>query len=158
MSGYSGRTNKAPDSCYSFWIGGTLALLGAFQLTDMPSTKTYLLQSCQFMINFAVNLDKTDEEKAAEAARSSAEEAETCAPVDAPAVMNYCTRCGFCKLPHYPPDVLHTFYSLAWLSMAGNSCGFGSGEGDATTDTECRALRAFHPLTGLCVDRGLSVR
>ena len=30
--GFTGRVNKAPDTCYSFWVGGTLALLGEFGL------------------------------------------------------------------------------------------------------------------------------
>merc|ERR1719161_3078761 len=27
--GFQGRIEKPPDSCYSFWVGGTLKLLGA---------------------------------------------------------------------------------------------------------------------------------
>lgn len=27
--GFSGRPNKAPDSCYAFWIGASLRALGA---------------------------------------------------------------------------------------------------------------------------------
>jgi prenyltransferase beta subunit len=162
VGGYSGRTNKPPDSCYSFWVGGTLQQLGLFPMTDVPSTKQYLLRSCQFMINFAVNVDKTEEEKAEEAAAAGAGSGVCASAEEAkPESFNYCTRCGFCKLPNYPPDVLHTFYSVAWLSMAGNSPGFGDGgavaAGDAFTDAECAALRVFHPLTGLCIDRKLSI-
>lgn len=76
--GYQGRTNKDPDSCYSFWIGATLAMLNQFETTDVLSTKSFLLNDCQFE------------------------------PYG-----------GFCKLPETYPDLLHTFYSIAWLSMVG---------------------------------------
>jgi geranylgeranyl transferase type-1 subunit beta len=45
--GYSGRTNKVNDSCYSFWIGATLHLLGEFQNTHVPSTREFVLGQCQ---------------------------------------------------------------------------------------------------------------
>ena len=28
VEGYTGRSNKPPDSCYAFWVGGTLRMLG----------------------------------------------------------------------------------------------------------------------------------
>jgi len=28
---------------------------------------------------------------------------------------------GFAKIPGAPPDLLHSFYSLSWLSLAGES-------------------------------------
>jgi len=45
IGGYQGRTNKEPDSCYSFWIGATLQLLGAFHDTDLASTLVFLLST-----------------------------------------------------------------------------------------------------------------
>lgn len=30
VSGFMGRPNKEPDTCYSFWVGATLALLDSF--------------------------------------------------------------------------------------------------------------------------------
>jgi geranylgeranyl transferase type-1 subunit beta len=47
VNGYNGRTNKECDSCYSFWIAGTLKLLNHFDDTDFNSTKTFLLDKCQ---------------------------------------------------------------------------------------------------------------
>ena len=49
VGGYQGRTNKDPDSCYSFWLGATLRLLGvdAFTDTDLQGTEYFLLEKCQ---------------------------------------------------------------------------------------------------------------
>lgn len=76
-TGYNGRTNKDNDSCYSFWIGATLNLLGEFGTTHLPSTRKFILGLCQHKL-----------------------------------------LGGFAKFPGAPPDILHTFYSLCWLSMA----------------------------------------
>ena len=34
VSGFQGRPNKDPDTCYSFWVGATLALLNAFHTVN----------------------------------------------------------------------------------------------------------------------------
>lgn len=96
MNGYQGRTNKDPDSCYSFWVGATLQLLCAFDTTDLPSTQAFLLRDCQ-------------------QSKYSG---------------------GFSKLPDTYADVLHTFYSLCWLSMA-----------------EYGGLRSIDARLGICSDR-----
>lgn len=75
--GFEGRTNKTPDSCYSFWIGATLAMLGSFEESEQVSVESFLLEKCQ--------------------ANSG----------------------GFSKLPDSYADLLHSFYSLCWLSFAG---------------------------------------
>lgn len=102
MNGYQGRTNKDPDSCYSFWVGGSLDLLGCFPLTDLPSNRQFLLGSCQF--NSKVG--------------------------------------GFSKLPGGYPDILHSFYSLCWLTMAGQ---------------REDGLRELDVKLGICRDRGRGV-
>lgn len=100
MHGYQGRTNKDPDSCYSFWIGASIAMLlssssttgissssSAYlpavkvlqEHTDITSTQTFLLEECQ---------------------------------------QSALKGGGFSKLPDCYPDILHTFYSLCWLAMA----------------------------------------
>ena len=43
---------------------------------------------------------------------------------------------GFSKTPDAYPDILHTFYSLCWLSMDGRS-----------------GLRALNPALGICSDK-----
>eukprot|EP01098_Paradermamoeba_levis_P004822 TRINITY_DN2064_c0_g1_i1.p1 TRINITY_DN2064_c0_g1~~TRINITY_DN2064_c0_g1_i1.p1 ORF type:complete len:351 (+),score=43.25 TRINITY_DN2064_c0_g1_i1:124-1176(+) len=45
-SGFQGRTNKPADSCYSYWIGASLTLLGVFGFVDCPMNRSFLM-SCQ---------------------------------------------------------------------------------------------------------------
>jgi len=44
--GFTGRVNKAPDTCYSFWVGGTLALLGEFHLVHCERYAADPASSC----------------------------------------------------------------------------------------------------------------
>lgn len=37
--GFNGRPNKPVDTCYSFWIGAALKILGAFDLTDYKENR-----------------------------------------------------------------------------------------------------------------------
>ncbi|KAK9368212.1 terpenoid cyclases/protein prenyltransferase alpha-alpha toroid [Lipomyces kononenkoae] len=54
-AGFSGRSNKAPDTCYSFWIGGTLEMLeipgslnrGSLWLSDIRASVMFLLTLTQ---------------------------------------------------------------------------------------------------------------
>jgi geranylgeranyl transferase type-1 subunit beta len=46
LSGFQGRCNKDPDTCYSFWIGATLALLGVTHLVHAPALRAFSL-ACQ---------------------------------------------------------------------------------------------------------------
>lgn len=75
--GFQGRCNKDPDTCYAFWNGATLDLLGHHALVDVPSCEAFVL-SCQFPFG------------------------------------------GIAKFPDSMPDVMHSYYSLAWLSIASN--------------------------------------
>ena len=75
VGGMQGRPNKAEDTCYSYWIGGTLQLLQRHHLLDHRALCDYVF-SCQTPMG------------------------------------------GFGKLFQAPPDVLHSYYSLAYLSMA----------------------------------------
>jgi len=83
ISGMQGRTNKVEDSCYSFWVGGTLKLLGGGveKLLDKEKLDGYLMRAQHKKFG------------------------------------------GFSKAIGDSPDVLHSFYSLAWLSV-------GKGEGE----------------------------
>jgi geranylgeranyl transferase type-1 subunit beta len=78
QGGFQGRCNKSPDSCYAFWVGATLDLLGKHSLVDIPSCKQFIY-SCQFAFG------------------------------------------GLCKYPATVPDVMHSYLSLAWLSIAAHS-------------------------------------
>ncbi|DAZ93736.1 TPA: hypothetical protein N0F65_007362, partial [Lagenidium giganteum] len=75
QGGFQGRCNKEPDSCYAFWNGATLDLLGKHSFVDVPSCREFIL-SCQHPFG------------------------------------------GFCKYPDTVPDVMHSYYSLSWLSIA----------------------------------------
>ncbi|XP_078436276.1 prenyltransferase family protein isoform X2 [Wolffia australiana] len=44
--GFQGRSNKASDTCYAFWVLGVLRILGAHQFIDRESLRSFLL-SCQ---------------------------------------------------------------------------------------------------------------
>jgi prenyltransferase beta subunit len=74
--GYQGRTNKAPDSCYSFWIGGALQMMGRFDDLNVENIEHFLCDQCQHK-----------------------------------------KLGGFSKYPGEYPDLIHSFYSLATLSM-----------------------------------------
>jgi len=76
VKGMQGRPNKAEDTCYSYWIGGTLRLLQQDHLLEQEALRDYVLR-CQNP-RFG----------------------------------------GFGKVLGANPDVLHSFYSLAWLSLS----------------------------------------
>jgi len=47
--GFQGRPNKLEDTCYSFWVGATLKLLGGYDLIDQTNSRRFTL-SCQHKI------------------------------------------------------------------------------------------------------------
>ncbi|KAI9818222.1 MAG: hypothetical protein M1827_000847 [Pycnora praestabilis] len=49
-SGFSGRCNKIADTCYSWWVLGTLSMLHKTDLTDAVSHRRYLLEKSQHTI------------------------------------------------------------------------------------------------------------
>ena len=77
MLGMQGRPNKLEDTCYSYWIGGTLKILECDNLLDKDALESYIMNCQTDMGGFS----KTAE--------------------------------GSCY-----PDLLHSFYSLAWLSLS----------------------------------------
>ena len=93
-SGFQGRLNKRPDSCYAFWNGATLALLDQHALVDVASCQRFIY-SCQ--------------------CPSSG---------------------GLCKYPASQPDVMHSYLSLAWLSIAAHA----SADADAPASPPLAAL------------------
>jgi len=74
-AGMVGRPNKKEDTCYSYWIGGTLHLLSSSHLIDGWALREYVL-SCQSPYG------------------------------------------GFGKVLGAMPDLLHSFYSMAWLTLS----------------------------------------
>jgi len=48
--GFCGRINKRGDTCYSFWVGGALDVLGHAELMDMEANRRFLLGQTQHLI------------------------------------------------------------------------------------------------------------
>lgn len=108
QGGFQGRCNKDPDSCYAFWDGATLDMLGKHALVDVPSCEQFIF-SCQFPFG------------------------------------------GLCKFPDTVPDVMHSYYSLAWLSIASNAspspAATAAASGEAsTTATDRISLPKLAPM------------
>lgn len=47
LSGFQGRPNKPVDTCYSFWVGATLELLGAYRFVNSECNKAFLMDTQQ---------------------------------------------------------------------------------------------------------------
>jgi geranylgeranyl transferase type-1 subunit beta len=75
VAGMQGRPNKAEDTCYSYWIGATMRLLGHDDLLDHQQLRGFVMQ-CQTKMG------------------------------------------GFSKVIGAYPDILHAFYSTAYLSLS----------------------------------------
>lgn len=43
--GFQGRPGKPPDTCYSFWIGATLDMLGVAWMIDPTENREFLLST-----------------------------------------------------------------------------------------------------------------
>ncbi|KAG6481255.1 hypothetical protein ZIOFF_057851 [Zingiber officinale] len=44
--GFQGRMNKPSDTCYAFWVGGVLKMLGLFEFINKDALRNFIL-SCQ---------------------------------------------------------------------------------------------------------------
>ncbi|KAI5820804.1 terpenoid cyclases/protein prenyltransferase alpha-alpha toroid [Pyronema omphalodes] len=49
-AGFHGRCNKKADTCYSFWIGGTLSILKKLHLMDLSANRRFLLEKTRHII------------------------------------------------------------------------------------------------------------
>ncbi|CAG8839209.1 38668_t:CDS:2, partial [Gigaspora margarita] len=47
-SGFQGRANKPPDTCYSFWIGASLMILDSFEFIDYDQNYNFLMTTRSF--------------------------------------------------------------------------------------------------------------
>ncbi|KAF9563763.1 Geranylgeranyl transferase type-1 subunit beta [Mortierella alpina] len=45
VTGFQGRINKATDTCYSFWVGGALAVMGSMDLVNYSCNRGYLMET-----------------------------------------------------------------------------------------------------------------
>lgn len=49
-AGFNGRCNKLSDTCYSFWVSGSLDALEALELMDHHASRRYLLTKTQHLV------------------------------------------------------------------------------------------------------------
>ncbi|PNY28584.1 Geranylgeranyl transferase type-1 subunit beta [Tolypocladium capitatum] len=48
--GYNGRWNKKADTCYCWWVAGTLAMLDGLSMVNIPQSRKYILDITQHHI------------------------------------------------------------------------------------------------------------
>jgi geranylgeranyl transferase type-1 subunit beta len=101
--GMQGRPNKLEDTCYSYWIGGTLHLLDSSHLIDGWALREYVLK-CQSPYG------------------------------------------GFGKVVGCNPDLLHSFYSMAWLTLSkeGGCCDDDDNGGEGNDDSGEHVMQQQH--------------
>jgi geranylgeranyl transferase type-1 subunit beta len=99
VGGMQGRPNKLEDTCYSYWIGGTLRLLGEDQFLDHNALRAYVMR-CQTRMG------------------------------------------GFGKDVGAFPDILHSFYSMSYLSIS-----------QTHADDDSIQLKPLNCTLGICEDR-----
>ncbi|OJD13721.1 hypothetical protein AJ78_05853 [Emergomyces pasteurianus Ep9510] len=49
-AGFNGRLNKIADTCYSFWVTGTLGILDSLNVINAEANRRYLLEKTQHII------------------------------------------------------------------------------------------------------------
>ncbi|KAI9872239.1 MAG: hypothetical protein M1830_001875, partial [Pleopsidium flavum] len=49
-AGFNGRCNKNADTCYSWWVGGSLAILNKVHLMNFNANRRYLLEKTQHVV------------------------------------------------------------------------------------------------------------
>ncbi|KKZ58606.1 protein farnesyltransferase/geranylgeranyltransferase type-1 subunit alpha [[Emmonsia] crescens] len=49
-AGFNGRSNKIADTCYSFWVTGTLGIMDSLNVIDAEANRRYLLEKTQHII------------------------------------------------------------------------------------------------------------
>lgn len=50
LGGMNGRENKYADTCYAFWVAGSLDLLGHLQIIHLPALEHYMLSGTQNLL------------------------------------------------------------------------------------------------------------
>ena len=50
IAGFQGRAGKLADTCYSFWVGGSLDILGHSSLINQPLNREFLVGKTQHLI------------------------------------------------------------------------------------------------------------
>lgn len=56
--GFQGRPNKDPDTCYSFWLGATLTILGSLDTINKEKNRDFILNNANLLTGgFSKNID-----------------------------------------------------------------------------------------------------
>ena len=120
VGGMQGRPNKDEDTCYSYWIGGTLRLLGEDALLDHDALRKFVAKC--------------------ESKRTG----------------------GFSKIVGAYPDLLHSYYSLCYLSNSQRYCGGEEKEGGGGTGGGAGGggfdelnLKELNTTLGICMERAM---
>ncbi|OTB11534.1 hypothetical protein K445DRAFT_212580 [Daldinia sp. EC12] len=50
IAGFNGRLNKVADTCYTWWVSGTLFMLGESKVLDRAPARKFILEKTQHMI------------------------------------------------------------------------------------------------------------
>jgi len=132
IKGMQGRPNKNEDTCYSYWIGGALSLL---------------LQANASFENNSSNNNDGEQQSVSDHL------------LDLTSLKEYVLSCqtdmgGFSKTFGAAPDLLHSFYSLAWLSLSNsyNHNIHDDTDGD-NDDRDNISLRQLDCALGIPLDR-----
>ncbi|XP_050434574.1 geranylgeranyl transferase type-1 subunit beta [Adelges cooleyi] len=57
-NGFQGRPNKEPDTCYSFWIGATLSIMGSLDKINKEENKDFVLNNANLLTGgFSKDMD-----------------------------------------------------------------------------------------------------
>jgi len=56
--GFQGRPNKDPDTCYSFWLGASLSIIGSLDRINKKKNRDFVLNNANFLTGgFSKNID-----------------------------------------------------------------------------------------------------
>jgi protein farnesyltransferase subunit beta len=150
--GFSGRSNKLVDGCYSFWQGGAMAIASSCSMSSQNDS----IHNDPWLKCHQSN--RTDQESVPDAAISINNDTLPFPLLfDVAMLERYILLCaqevtgGLRDKPSKPRDFYHTCYNLSGLSVA-QHC---SNKNKDTTygDPEQTRLAPTHPCYNICIDR-----
>jgi protein farnesyltransferase subunit beta len=156
--GFSGRSNKLVDGCYSFWQGGALAIVSAHYGSSSPSPQHHQSQSTTSAEDPWLPSQQSD-------GMSSSSPLSYALLFDKPMLQRYILLCaqdvngGLRDKPSKPRDFYHTCYNLSGLSLA-QHCGSASKDDEDNTPQEnnyghptLSKVAASHPCYNVRLER-----
>lgn len=133
--GFNGRPDKVHDVCYSWWVLASLAMLGRQHWIDGSQLARFILR-CQAVASHG---DRSEEQEQEQESATGGDDGDGGGIADQPGDM---------------PDVYHTFFGVAGLSLLGEQCygdtggrhGDDSGEDDDDDDAPVSMTDAIRPI------------